>query len=119
MIHVNRYIYFSAVRQNLLLKTVLRTQVKLQTWENTEESQLAFFFFFLIFIRVQLLYNVVLVSTLQKSESATSIHTSPLFCISFQFWPPQNCSQHRTVTKTCVWSQHTALSSPGYTVGSR
>ena len=53
----------------------------------------------------------MLVSTVQKSESATSIHTSPLFCISFQFWSPQNCGHHRTVTKNCVWSQHRALSS--------
>ena len=42
-------------------------------------------FFLLIFIGVELLYNVVLVSTVQKSESAIHIHISPLFCISFPF----------------------------------
>ena len=35
-------------------------------------------FFKLIFIGVQLLYNIVLVSTLQQSESAIRIHTSSL-----------------------------------------
>ena len=71
----------------------------LQTWENVEESQLAFFLK-KIFIRVQFLYNVVLVSTVQKSESATSIYTSPLFCISFQFWAPQICGHHKIVVTT-------------------
>ena len=34
-------------------------------------------------MRVQLLYNVVLVSAVQKSESARHIHISPTFWISF------------------------------------
>ena len=46
-------------------------------------SQSLFFFFsllvFKIFIGVQLLYNVVLGSTVQQSESAICIHISPLF----------------------------------------
>ena len=36
------------------------------------------FSFLLIFIGVQLLYNIVLVSTVQQSESAIGIHISPL-----------------------------------------
>ena len=41
------------------------------------------FLLFLIFTGVQLLYCVVLVSTLQQGESATYLHASPLFWISF------------------------------------
>ena len=36
-------------------------------------------FIYLIFIKVQLLYNAVLVSAVQQSESAIWIHISPLF----------------------------------------
>ena len=36
-------------------------------------------FIYLIFIKVQLLYNAVLVSAVQQSESAICIHVSPLF----------------------------------------
>ena len=43
----------------------------------------------LIFIGVELLYNVVLVSAVQQSESAISIHLSPLVWISFPFRSPQ------------------------------
>ena len=37
------------------------------------------FILFLIFVDVLLLYNVVLVSTVQQSESATDVHISPPF----------------------------------------
>ena len=37
-----------------------------------------------------MLYNVVLVSAVQQSESAMCIHTSPLFGISFPFRSPQS-----------------------------
>ena len=50
------------------------------------------FCFFLI-IGVQLLYNVVLVSTVQQSESAIHIHISPLFWISFPFRSLQSIQQ--------------------------
>ena len=43
-----------------------------------------------IFIGVYLLYNVVLVSTVQQSESAIRIHIAPLFWISFPFRSPQS-----------------------------
>ena len=49
------------------------------------------FFFKLIFIGVQLLYNVVLVSTVQQSESAIRIHISPLFS---DFLPIQVTTEH-------------------------
>ena len=45
------------------------------------------------FIRVQLLYSVVLVSAVQQSESAILIHVSPLFWISFPFRSPQSTEQ--------------------------
>ena len=35
-------------------------------------------------------YNVVLVSTVQQSESAVCIHVSPLLCIPFSFRSPQS-----------------------------
>ena len=41
--------------------------------------------FLKIFIGVELLYNIVLVYTVQQSESAIRIHISPLFWISFSF----------------------------------
>ena len=49
--------------------------------------------FLLIFIGVQLLYNVVLVSAVQPSESVIHIHISPLFWISFPFRSPQSTEQ--------------------------
>ena len=55
------------------------------------------------YIRVQLLYNVVLVPTVQQSESAIRIHISPVFWISFPFRSPTEPEQ----------------SSLSYTVGSR
>ena len=39
----------------------------------------------LIFIKVELLDNVVLDSTVQQTESAIHIYSSPLFWISFPF----------------------------------
>ena len=47
-------------------------------------------FFFLIFIGVALLYNVMLASTVQQSGSAIRVHISPLFWISFPFRSPQS-----------------------------
>ena len=44
-------------------------------------------------IGVQLLYNVVLVSAVQQSESAIHIHISPSFWISFPFRSPQTTEQ--------------------------
>ena len=52
-----------------------------------------FLFFKLIFIRVQLFYNVVLVSTVQQSESAIHIHISSPFWISLPFRSPQSTEQ--------------------------
>ena len=62
-----------------------------------------FYFFDLIFIEVYLLYNAVLVSTAQQSESAAHAHTSPLFRISFPFRSPRSteqslCTQEIVVT---------------------
>ena len=49
--------------------------------------------FLIIIIGVQLLYNIVLVSTVQQIESAVRIHISPLFWISFSFRSPQSTGQ--------------------------
>ena len=46
---------------------------------------------FLIFIKIQLLYNVVLASTVQQSESAIQIHTTTLF---LDFLPIQVTTEH-------------------------
>ena len=43
----------------------------------------------LIFIGAQLLHNVVLIYSVQKSESALCTHISPLFWIFFPFWSSQ------------------------------
>ena len=54
----------------------------------------------LIFIGVQLIYNVMLVSTVQQSESAIHTHISPLFFFSFPF------GQHRAMSRVpCVIQQ--------------
>ena len=52
-----------------------------------------YLYFFLIFIVVQLVYNVVLVSAVQQSESATQIHVHPPFLISFLFMSLQSTEQ--------------------------
>ena len=44
-------------------------------------------------IGVQLLYNAVLVSAVRQRKSSVSIHTSPLFRISFPFRSPQITEQ--------------------------
>ena len=49
--------------------------------------------FLLIFIGVQLLHNVVLVSSVQQSESAICIHISLPFWISFPFRSPKSTEQ--------------------------
>ena len=64
------------------------------------------FFFFLVylknfFIGVQLLYNIVLVSTVQQSESAIHIHISPLLWISFSFNSPQSIEQSSLSYTVC------------------
>ena len=46
-----------------------------------------------IFIGVQLLYNVVLVSSVQKSDSSKHKYISPLFWTSFPFRLPQSIEQ--------------------------
>ena len=47
-------------------------------------------FYLLIFIGVYFLYNVVLVSTVQQSDSTIHIHLSPLFLIAFLLSSPQS-----------------------------
>ena len=44
----------------------------------------------IFFFKVELLYNVVLVSALQPSESAIRVHTSLPFWISFPLKSPQS-----------------------------
>ena len=62
-------------------------------WRNFYSDSLSILFFFqLIFIRVYLLYNVVLVSSVEQSESAMCIHVT-LFWISFSFRLPQSIEQ--------------------------
>ena len=48
------------------------------------------FIFKKIFIGVELIYNVVLVSGIQQSESVLHIHLSSLFKILFPYMPLQN-----------------------------
>ena len=51
------------------------------------------YFLKLVLIGTQLLYNVVLVSTVQQSELVGCIPISPLFWIPFPFRSPQNAEQ--------------------------
>ena len=48
------------------------------------------FFFKLIFIGVELLCNVVLISAIEQIESSIHVDISPLFWISFPFMSPQS-----------------------------
>ena len=64
------------------------------------------FILFLIFIGVQSLHNIVLVSTVRQSESA--IHLSPLFWISFPFRSPQSLEQS-SLFSTVVFHQLSIL----------
>ena len=52
-------------------------------YEETSFSFSSSYFFKLIFIGVQLIYNVVLVSAVQQSESVIHLHISILFQILF------------------------------------
>ena len=58
----------------------------------SKQLMIVFIHLFYIFIGVQLLYNIVLVSVVQKSKSAIGMDTyiSPLFWISFPFRSPQS-----------------------------
>ena len=58
----------------------------------SKQLMIVFIHLFYIFIGVQLLYNIVLVSVVQKSKSAIGMYTyiSPLFWISFPFRSPQS-----------------------------
>ena len=62
-----------------------------------------FFLFKLIFIGVQLLYNVLLVSAVQQSESAIPKHVTPPFWISFPFRSPQ------CIKQSCLCYTHYVL----------
>ena len=65
------------------LQATARMNVVVLEWEIWVACPSTAYLFF--FIGVQLFYNVVLVSTVQQSESAMCIHISPLFWISFPF----------------------------------
>ena len=52
-----------------------------------------YFLFYFIFIGVQLIYNVVLVSGVQQSESVIHIHISTLFQILFPYRSLQRIEQ--------------------------
>ena len=62
--------------------------------------------FKLIFIGVQLLYNVVLISAGPQSESVIHVHTSTPFWISFPFRSPQSTEQSSLSSTVCShwWS---------------
>ena len=70
-----------AQAKNLIIVFLFSLFFFLQWW---------YLYFKLIFIGVHLLYNVVLVSTTQQSESAICIHISPHLGISFPFRLPQS-----------------------------
>ena len=53
--------------------------------------------FLLIFIALYLLYNVVLVSIVQQSDSASHMPLSPLFWIAFPFRAPSSTPCSLTV----------------------
>ena len=66
------------------------------------------FVFLLMFIGVQLLYNVVLVSTAQQNESAIHIHRSSPFWVSLPFRTPQ-CIKYSSLCYTVCSHQLSIL----------
>ena len=54
-----------------------------RTDNNKVRDSCSIYFFFIIFVGVSLIYNVVLVSSVQQSESIIHIHISTLFLDSF------------------------------------
>ena len=62
-----------------------------------------FIYFKLIVIGVQLLYNVMLISTVQQNESAIHIHISPPFGTSFPFRSPQGIKQNSLCHTVCTY----------------
>ena len=71
-----------------------RTRAKQRGFEWPERAfQCSFhiyiYIYIYIYIKAYSSFSVVLVSTVQQSESATHIHVSPLFRISFPFRSPQ------------------------------
>ena len=65
----------------------------------------ALLFLKFIFIGVCLLYNVALVSTIQKNQSATCMHISPPFGISFPFRLPQRIKCWLLIRVPCAIQQ--------------
>ena len=59
--------------------------------------------FFKIFIGVYLIYNVVLVSGVQQTESIIHIHISTLFQILFPYRPLQSIEQSSLCYKVCPY----------------
>ena len=77
----------------------IRTKIHLVKWFELLLS-ICLLLFLINFIGIQLLYNVVLVSTVQQSESAICIHMPHLFWISFPFRSPESTEEsslHYTV----------------------
>ena len=84
----------SSYFKNVLSKTLIRL------------SPYSLFSFCLkIFFRVQLIYNVVLVSGAQQSESAIHIHICTLFQILFPYRPLQTIESRVPSTVPCAIQQ--------------
>ena len=85
--------------------------MKSVTWFSALRSILfhIHFIFKLIFIGLQLLYNVVLVSAVQKSESAVSIHLSLFFGF------PPHLGHHRALSRVHWAIQQVLISYLFYT----
>ena len=76
---------------------------RFQSWERMDLCW--FFFFFFNVIRVSSFYNVVLVSNVQQSESATCIHVSALFCgFHFHLDHRRTLSEHLLFLNQSFWS---------------
>ena len=76
----------------------------------SKQLMIVFIHLFYIFIGVQLLYNIVLVSVVQKSKSAVCILISPLF-----FGFPSHLGHHRALSRVPCSAQYVLISYLFYT----
>ena len=55
-------------------------------------------------VEVELIYNVVLISTVQQNESTIHIHSSP------PYWIPSHSGHHRTLSRSPCAIQYVLIS---------
>ena len=84
-----------------MLPSLLFLKIVLTIWCHIYVFCIYFIYFTPIFIGIQLLYKVVLVSIEQENESPIHIHICPPFWTSFSFRSPQCIKQSSLYCRAC------------------